>query len=191
MKYSQNVIPQPSCGSLPSLSPQRGFGWGREGEEQNKHQKNPKHQRPVLCVCVQSPTGPCLPEAGSPSCWNQSFGKQDCPRCPGLSHLFMDPFSSWGGKKRRPRDSEVTRQYPTEKGILQQLGFPLMVFFRVRLWGVSKIPFKISIPLPVVLNIIPVRNTRFCWPWNLFIFYSWRGRQKSTKSHGNVLWGSP
>lgn len=152
MKHSQNVIPQPACGSLPSLSPQHGFGWGREGEEQKTPKKSQTPEVCVVCVCLESH------RALSPRGWfsillESKLGEQDCPRCPGLSHLFMDPFCSWRGKQRHPR--EVTLQYPIEKGILHQLGLPLMLFLGLDFGVWVKSP-PISIPLPDVLSFIPV-----------------------------------
>lgn len=197
---SHEIFPEcdpPAClwiAAIPFTTAWVWLGQGGRGTKKNT-QKTPKHQSSVLCVCVcvQSPTGPCLPEVVSPSCWNQSFGKQDCPRCPGLSHLFKDPFSSWGGKKRHPGDSEGTLQYPTEKGIRQQMGFLLMVVFNsvFRLWGVNKIPFNLhSSPCCPEYHPYGEQGDVLLAP-NLFILYSWRRRQKSTKSHGNVLWRSP
>lgn len=74
---------------LPSLLPvSRGsmglFGVGRK--EQNKTKES---QTPKICVVFVVHQS-SLPGVGTPSCWNQSFGKRECARCPSLLHL-----SSW------------------------------------------------------------------------------------------------
>lgn len=60
------------------------FGVGRK--EQNKTKKSRTPKICVVFVVHQS----SLPGVGTPSWWNQSFGKQECARCLSLLHL-----SSW------------------------------------------------------------------------------------------------
>lgn len=128
MKYSQNGIPQPACGSLPSLSPQHGFGWGREGEEQNTLKKSQTPEVCVVCVCLESH------RALSSRGWLSILLESKLWEA-GLSQVSRSVTSLHGSflilgreKETRPRDSEVTLQDPIEKGVLQQLGFPSVVF---------------------------------------------------------------
>lgn len=130
MKYSQNGIPQPACGSLPSLSPQHEFSWGREGEEQNTPKKSQTPEVCGVCVCVFGvPQGLVFQRLALHPAGIKALGSRTVPGVQGChisSWILPDPGE--GKKETRPRDSEVTLQDPIEKGVLQQLGFPLVVF---------------------------------------------------------------
>lgn len=135
--------------------------WLGQGGGGTKNTQKIPNTRGLCCVCV------CLEShrALSPTGWFSILLESKLWEA-GLSQVSRSvtslhgSFLILGRKKRHPRDSEGTLQYPVEKGILQPLGFPLLVFFR--LWGVSKIPFSLH-PLPVVLNIIPVGNRGVFW----------------------------
>lgn len=88
---------------LAFLSPISGgsMGWFGVGtKEQNKPKKIPD-TTDLCCICSCSPSGPSLPEVGTPSCWNQSFGKQECPMCQGCCISLHRSFLNWcWGRKK-------------------------------------------------------------------------------------------
>lgn len=78
---------------------QHGFVWGGGGR--NKINQKIPDTKDLCFMCICSPSGSSLLEVGTPSCWNRSFGKQKCPRCPSLSHLFIDLVWIGPGKGER------------------------------------------------------------------------------------------
>lgn len=83
-----------------------------------------------VCVCVFGvPQGLVFQRLALHPAGIKALGSRTVPGvqvCHISSWILPDPGE--GKKETHPRDSEVTPQDPIEKGVLQQLGFPLVVF---------------------------------------------------------------
>lgn len=188
MKHSQNVIPQPACGSLPSLSPQHGFGWGREGEEQKTPKKIPNTSG-LCCVCVFGvPQGLVSQRLVLHPAGIKAGGSRTVPGVQ-VCHISSWILSVPGEGNRR--DSEGTLQYPTEKGILHHLGFPVMLFLGLRLWGVSKIPANLHSP-PCCPELHPCGEQGCSGGPGAFLFFIPGGEDRKAQNPlGMCCGGSP